>query len=446
MMRIRMMKLHTIIALFICLVLSACSNGAGNSSNQVTLTYWGSADPEYQQFVESRVSELYPNIKLKISGFPSVTGGGDAIINAAAAGTLPDLFDSNPVQGTSYSDIGITQPLSTFDDFDKLVKDLDQTIVEAGKMGDGEVHNLIIYGSNPSAVYYNKKLWKEAGLTDQDIPKTWDQLVEAAKKLTKDTNGDGQADQYGIEVATSGRGGYFNYNFGYGLYWSITGNPKEGFISEDGKQVIVDKEAYAKTIGLISELILKHKVAPPERTQDIFPTGTTAMMLNGPYMAKILDDPNKSKVVNEWGIFPFPTLGLGKATTNYMPIGGRTIMMAKNTEHSEEAWKVIKFLLSAEAQLKIYQELGELPALKSVYDSPELKEDKVAAIYNNLENTEIYTRDPYYYSAVNENLSPALDTVLAGRATPIEAVTEAVDKLKQIVAEDQVSKETMYQK
>ncbi|RFT33077.1 hypothetical protein CG400_06070, partial [Bifidobacteriaceae bacterium NR017] len=33
--------------------------------------------------------------------------------------------------------------------------------------------------------YYNKKLWKEAGLTEADIPTTWDELREVAKKLTK---------------------------------------------------------------------------------------------------------------------------------------------------------------------------------------------------------------------------------------------------------------------
>ena len=38
---------------------------------------------------------------------------------------------------------------------------------------------------NTGNIYYNKKLWKEANLTDSDIPKTWDQLVTVAQKLTK---------------------------------------------------------------------------------------------------------------------------------------------------------------------------------------------------------------------------------------------------------------------
>ncbi|MDK8230734.1 extracellular solute-binding protein, partial [Escherichia coli] len=38
---------------------------------------------------------------------------------------------------------------------------------------------------NTGNIYYNKKLWKEAGLTETDIPTTWDELREVAKKLTK---------------------------------------------------------------------------------------------------------------------------------------------------------------------------------------------------------------------------------------------------------------------
>ncbi|MCQ4928215.1 extracellular solute-binding protein, partial [Veillonella parvula] len=42
----------------------------------------------------------------------------------------------------------------------------------------------IDYGMMTGSVYYNKEMWKEAGLTDDDIPKTWDEMIEVAKKLT----------------------------------------------------------------------------------------------------------------------------------------------------------------------------------------------------------------------------------------------------------------------
>lgn len=48
---------------------------------------------------------------------------------------------------------------------------------------DGKVY-YIDYGMMTGSVYYNKDMWEKAGLTDDDIPKTWDEMIEVAKKLT----------------------------------------------------------------------------------------------------------------------------------------------------------------------------------------------------------------------------------------------------------------------
>ena len=48
---------------------------------------------------------------------------------------------------------------------------------------DGEVY-YIDYGMMTGSVYYNKDMWEAAGLTEADIPKTWDEMREVAKKLT----------------------------------------------------------------------------------------------------------------------------------------------------------------------------------------------------------------------------------------------------------------------
>ncbi|WP_188995224.1 sugar ABC transporter substrate-binding protein [Paenibacillus nasutitermitis] len=432
----------------VSLLLVGCSGNSGNESGEkaadgkVTINYWGSMTPEFTDYLVKKVEETYPDINLKISAIPGVTGGGDPFINAAAAGTLPDLFNSNPTGGSTYSDMGITNPLSTFSDFKEAVANVDPNLIETGRMGDGEVHNLITYGATPVMVYYNTKLWQEAGLTKADIPTTWTKFVEVAKKLTKSTAG-GKTDQYGLELITDGRGGGFNFQLGYALYWSITGNPNAGFLSKDGKQVILDKQAYAKTIGLVSDLILKEKTSPPERTQDIFPTGTIGMALNGPGFATVLEDPDKSKVVGQWDLFPLPTLGLGKGTSNALPVGGRTIMMSRNTKHPEEAWKVIKILMSDEVQMQVYKDLGEFPVSKTVQADPEFASDKVVSAFLNQDNTQVNGRDPFYYSLISDNLSPAYNEVLAGKAKPEQAVDAAVTKLQQLIDEDQKSREVL---
>lgn len=53
---------------------------------------------------------------------------------------------------------------------------------------DGKIY-YIDFGVMTGAIYYNKDMWKAAGLTEDDIPKTWDEFREVAKKLTITKNG-----------------------------------------------------------------------------------------------------------------------------------------------------------------------------------------------------------------------------------------------------------------
>ena len=54
----------------------------------------------------------------------------------------------------------------------------------ASHVRDGKIY-YADYGLSTGMVYYNKRLWEEAGLTEEDIPKTWDELIEVGKKLTR---------------------------------------------------------------------------------------------------------------------------------------------------------------------------------------------------------------------------------------------------------------------
>ena len=71
-------------------------------------------------------------------------------------------------------------------DTDELIADYPSASTH---LMDGNIY-YADYGLSTGMYYYNKELWAEAGLTDDDIPKTWDEFIEVAQKLTKfDENG-----------------------------------------------------------------------------------------------------------------------------------------------------------------------------------------------------------------------------------------------------------------
>ena len=101
----------------------------------------------------------------------------------------------------------------TGDYLDNVVKQITFNI-------DGEEEKCAVpMGYAPTSVWYNTDMWKAAGLTDKDIPTTWDQLLEVAKKLTKS---DGS--QYGLAMADSGWAAYMKGN-GTGLYTTDARSP-----------------------------------------------------------------------------------------------------------------------------------------------------------------------------------------------------------------------------
>jgi len=75
----------------------------------------------------------------------------------------------------------------------------------------GEVWTMPFSMSN-IALYYNKDMFKAAGLDPEKPPATWDELVEYGQALTKDTDGDGTPDEWGLEMTlTANYGCVYNW-------------------------------------------------------------------------------------------------------------------------------------------------------------------------------------------------------------------------------------------
>src|SRR5690606_4753095 len=84
-------------------------------------------------------------------------------------------------------------------------------------------------------MYYNKDLFKQAGLDPERAPATWDELVEFGKKLTK-KDAAGNVTQWGIEIPSGGA-------FAYWLFQALTTPNDAILMNEEGNEVYLDKPA-----------------------------------------------------------------------------------------------------------------------------------------------------------------------------------------------------------
>lgn len=133
--------------------------------------------------------------------------------------------------------------------YDIPLEDLetDYTFVDTHVDENGEV-KYIDSVINTGAIFYNKDLWAEAGLTEADIPTTWDELIEVAQKLTK------------FDGDTMVQAG-FNINGSYKAAWQGL-NYQKGVLmfQEDGHTANYDCETTKENLEFLQSLYDEYQV------------------------------------------------------------------------------------------------------------------------------------------------------------------------------------------
>lgn len=144
---------------------------------------------------------------------------GTRLPTAFASGTGPDIFIISPGDFLRYYNGGVLLDLTPFIE-DAAKADFPESVV-ANRMVDGKIYGVPME-VEPMAFYYSVKAFEDAGLNENDVPKTWDELLELGKRLT--TN-----DRYGLLFDVN-PGYYQNFTW-YPFMWQGGGE----FQGADGK-------------------------------------------------------------------------------------------------------------------------------------------------------------------------------------------------------------------
>jgi multiple sugar transport system substrate-binding protein len=213
---------------------------------------------------------------------------------------------------------------------------------------DGKTYGLPIAAS-ARAMYYNKELFEKAGITEP--PKTWDELKAAAEKISALGGGVYGYGLQGKEIETDV---YYYY-----AMWS------QGveILDKDGKSGLGSDGAIAAA-KIYKELIDKKLTQPGvtsfsrEDVQNLFKQGRIGMMITAPFLSNQIKE-------------EAPNLKYGVAAIPAGPSGARgtygvtdSIIMFKNSQNKEEAWKFLDYLFTTDMRAKFTQGEGFLPVNK----------------------------------------------------------------------------------
>ena len=262
----------------------------------------------------------------------------------AQGGSLPDVFWMHSNESERYMS-------------NDMLLDLTDKIAESDKI-DPENYPEDIWGLytyddkyfavpkdvDTIALWYNKAMFDEAGLAYPTADWTWDDVTEAAKKLTKE---DGS--QYGLALRNdNNQAGYYNLIYDNGGYIISDDKTKSGW--DDPKTI----EAMEMLEGWIKAGVMPPLEVMAENGEDVlFQSGKVAMVPQGSWMVAAYRD-------NEYTAENCDLVELPKSATTGRRVSlynGLGWAAAANGEHTEEAWKLIEYLGSEEAQKK-QAELG----------------------------------------------------------------------------------------
>lgn len=348
-------------------LLVACAACAAGVSAQVTLrlTDWaGLNEMEMTQRALEEFRTLHPHITVLYEPAPGRQYE-EKLLTGLAAGDPSDVFLLDSKLVPSFTNKGLLLDLTPF----LAPLAIDTTVWFPQALAVARRGNALYAfpkGFTPLVMYYNRRLFREAGLHPPRTGWTWDEYLTLARTLTRDTDGDGRTDVYGTA--------FTNYYFTWIPWvWSAGGD----VVSPDGARATgyLDAPAAAEALRFLTALRTTHRVAPDvgtwaqsERTganSQMFAAGRIAMIVDGHWRMPAFLEQRRAGTL-EVGVAGLPAHpGGGRVNVLYesgwcVPVGGR---------HPREAALLAAFMAGPSAARIRAAGMLEIPSVMSVAEA-----------------------------------------------------------------------------
>ncbi len=386
-----MKKYGVLFATAIGLALSAGTALAESTIKMVEVI----TSPPRTEFIKKQIAEFEaanPGIKVELVSLPWGQAF-EKFLTMVQAGDTPDIVEMPERWLGLYGTNGQLEDLAPYMAKWGDAATLGDRAKEFGSVVDGKQY-MLPYGYYLRAMFWNKKLFKEAGL--DHAPTTLDEFMDANKKISAL---DGK---YGYCM----RGGPGGFN-GVQMFMNIA-NGKGGYFNEDGTATL-NEPGSVKGLEMLAE-IYKNGYAPKDSVSwgfnEIvtgFYSGTCAMLDQDPDALIGIAEKMKPE---DFAVAPMPTGPSGKS---YPTLGYAGWAMFANSKVKDDAWKLMSTLLSPANNIAWAKEVGVLPIHNSAADDPHFKTEQFKGWFDELSNPDkfVFVTPPVHL----ENLGNFYDQV-----------------------------------
>jgi multiple sugar transport system substrate-binding protein len=364
-----------------CLIVAACGGGGGDKSSSggsggsgdgdtgATITMWTRAAT---QIASQRLVDAYNashKNKVKLTVIPT-DNYQPRIAAAAGARQLPDVFAADVIYVPNYTSQGLFMDIT--DRVNKLPykSNLAQSHMKLGTF-QGKMYTLP-HTLDLSVLFWNKALYKKAGLDPEHGPKTLKEFAEQATTIQKQLGGGGKV--HGTFFGGNCPGCYV-FTF-WPSVWAAGGQ----VMNPDGTQALLDKSPMTDVFQIWRGLYDSGAVGPTARTEQgptwtgFFPKGNIGVM---PMPSTTLGLMPKNMDI---GVTPIPGPDGGESTF----VGGDSIGVSATARHPDAAWNFISWTVSDSAQVEVVAKNKDIMSRTDLANNKYTAADPRVVLINNL--------------------------------------------------------------
>ncbi|MBN1465659.1 ABC transporter substrate-binding protein [candidate division KSB1 bacterium] len=408
-----------------------------SAGDTVTIKFWhsfvASTMPALEELLD-RFEAEHPQIKIKAQYIPTGDALIQKLITAVQSKTAPDI-------SWIHADyLGNLVGADAIYDLDHFIKG--ENGIPAAELADiypsliqlaswrKTLYSMPMEATNLGLIY-NKDHFRAAGLDAESPPQNWQELHDTALKLTFDKDGDGRFEQIGLFVPIYPSSGPLNAWMVWQwmpFLWQAGGY----MINEEQTEVLFNSPAAIQATTLWKNLYDALDMRSFTTDYDIsFAANRISMAFDGPWnlprFAELLKD-------IDWAVAPLPAGPVKSATVT----GGEYLAIFKQSQHPNEAWAFIKWIIQPEIQAFWSMKSAYLPIRKKTLEIPEYQaylqdHPHLRSYVEQMEYSQAPRPFDFYMMESTLLLAEALERATLGRIDPATALNEAAQKASKLL-------------
>lgn len=406
-------------ALLVCI--AGCGRKAVEADGVVTVRMWAFPMlPElrdhalYDELV-AEFQKSHPNIRVRVEMLPWA-GRMQKMLTAIAGNRAPDAVYLNLDFVPRFVEQDVLEPLDEYVTPEEKA-DYPADVIDAVTL-DGKLWLLPML-RNPNIGIYNTNLLKEAGFDPANPPRNWEELDRAVRAMTKDTDGDGRIDQWGL-------GFIFGADTVNSTFWPLLWQAGGEVLTPDGRRAAFNgpegEEALTMVTNWYKDGIIPESYLAMGASE--FAMGRLGLVFGGgPLEATNLlrDAPDIPLTVS-------PVLE-HRRRISYSTIGSYALF--KQSKHKKETAEWLRFLTSPPVMARFCKTTSYVPAkhsVGSIYgDDPIFSVFEREAQYCRPDVKSVFARQVMMY------VKPEMQAAALNRKTPRQALDDAARLVNEML-------------